>query len=217
MPPCHCRAYNCNGKNLVQKTFNAHSHADLAKDAQIAADQAIASQESDIISKFSCMSLTNKIALGVQPHASSSTHDGLVDTYMSHPRELTRHQRIEKSLRTIQMLEARFFALDFTLALSTLSSPSFQSDLFPFNDLVDQATHIKNELKMCNKVDSFQEVVAARVTVENKVEKVISELKDAQGLWVQLASKCPPRPSALYTYDAGMQLLTWYLSLPTVC
>jgi hypothetical protein len=212
MPPCYCRAYNCNGKNLVQKTLNAHSHADLANNAQIAADKAIASQESDIISKFSRMSLTDKIALGVQPHVSSSSHPDSVDT--SRTRELTRHQRIEKSLRAIQMLEAQFFALEFTPALSKLSSPSFQSDLFPFNDLVDQATHIKNELKTLTKVDSFQEVVAARVTVENKIEEVISELKDAQRLWVQLASKCPPRPSAPHTYDTGMHhLLTRYFFL----
>jgi hypothetical protein len=41
-----------------------------------------------------------------------------------------------------------------------------QTDLFriPFNDIVDQATRIKNELKTCTEADSFQEVVTARVT-----------------------------------------------------
>ena len=208
MPPCHCRAYNCNGKNVVQRTLNAHSHADLENDAQIAADKAIASQDSDIISKFSNMSVTDKIALGVQPYASPSTYSKPVD--VSHSNELTRHQRIEKALHTIQTLEAQFFALDFTHALSKLSSPSFQSDLFPFNDLVDQATHIKGELRTCTKAYSFQEVVTARITVENKVEKVVSELKDAQRLWGQLASKCPPRPPVPHTYDSGMRLVTWF-------
>jgi len=203
MPPCHCRAYNCNGKNVVQRTLNAHSHADLENDAQIAADKAIASQDSDIISKFSNMSVTDKIALGVQPYASPSTYSDV-----SHSNELTRHQRIEKALRTIQTLEAQFFALDFTQALSKLSSPSFQSDLFPFNDLVGQATRIKNELRMCTKANSFQEVITARIVVENKVEKVASKLKDAQRLWGQLASKCPPRPPATHTYDSGTHLIT---------
>jgi len=110
------------------------------------------------------MSVTDKITLGVQPYASPSTYSKPVN--VSHSNELTRHQRIEKALRTIQMLEAQFFALDFTQALSKLSSPSFQSDLFPFNDLVGQATHIKNE----HKTDSLQEVIIARIAVENKVE-----------------------------------------------
>ncbi len=212
MPPCHCRAYNCNGKNVLQKVLNHHSHVDLENDAQIAADNAISSQDSDIVSKFSNMSLTDKIALGVQP--SPSTYPASVD--VSHLKELTRHQRIDKALRTIQTLEAHFFAMDFTQALSKSSSPSFQSDPFPFNDLVDRATRIKNELKTCTKADSFQEVVTARIVVENRVEKVVSELKDAQRLWEQLASKRPPRPPAPHTYDSGMHLVTWFFTLRSI-
>jgi len=103
-------------RDVVQKIPNAHSHADLENDAQIAADKVIASisWDSDLISKISNMSLTDKIALRVPPYASPSVHSGSEPVDVSHPNGLTRHQRIEKALRIIQNLEAQFFALDVT-------------------------------------------------------------------------------------------------------
>jgi len=198
MPPCHCRAHKCNGKNVLQKILNAHTLKDMQDKGEIAAKKAIASQNDDIVSKFSNMSVSDKIALGVHPSPPTYPDVGVL------PKGMTRHQQIDKALREIQVLETEILALDIPKALLDVSAPSFQCDPFPFNGLIDRATSIENQLKAYN---NFPEVISARTQVQNKMITGLSDLKDAQKVWLQTALKRPTRPPAPHTYDSGTQFL----------
>lgn len=202
MPPCHCRAHKCKGKNVSQKILNAHGLKDMQDNAEIAAEKAIASRDDDIVSKFSQMSVTNKIALGVHSSPSAYPDPGVL------PKGMTQHQRIGQALRTIQGLEAEILALDIPQALLNISAPSFQSDPFPFNDLIDRATSIGNQLKAFKNVDNSPAVISARIEVQNKMAIDLSELKDAQQVWLKTALKRHTRPPAPHTYDSGTDFFT---------
>lgn len=199
MPPCHCRAHKCNGKNLPQKTLNAHGLKDIQDNAEIAAEKALASRNDDIVSKFSQMSITDKIALGVHSSPSTYPDSGVL------PKEMTQHQRIGQDLRAIQALESQILALDIPQALLGISAPSFQSDPFPYNDLIDRATSIGNQLKAYHNSPA---VIRARTDVQNKMTIGLSELKDAQRVWLKTALKRPTRPPAPHTYDSGTLFFT---------
>lgn len=202
MPPCHCRAHKCKGKNVSQKILNAHGLKDMQDNAEIAAEKAIASQDDDIVSKFSQMSVTNKIALGVHSSPSAYPDPGVL------LKGMTQHQWIGQALHTIQGLEAEILALDIPQALLNISAPSFQSDPFPFNDFIDRATSIGNQLKAFKNVDNSPAVISVRIEVQNKMAIDLSELKDAQQVWLKTALKRHTRPPAPHTYDSDTDFFT---------
>ena len=62
---CHYRTHQCRGKPVDLKTMLAHARSD-AEDARIATEKALESQEEEIVTKFSSMTVFDKIVLGIR-------------------------------------------------------------------------------------------------------------------------------------------------------
>ena len=123
----------------------AHARSD-AEDARIATEKALESQEEEIVTKFSSMTVSDKIALGVYSNPSPPP-----PTLRFIPKSEFRAERVEKGLRKLQQLECEFTALDIEKAISMLSAPR---DRFPLHNLKSSAICILRKVNSCLQAGS---------------------------------------------------------------
>jgi len=114
----------------ISKPCYAHARSHAEEDARIATEKALESQEEEIVTKFSSMAVSDKIALEVYSNPSPSP-----PTLRFIPKSEFRAERVEKGLRKLQQLECEFIALDVEKAISMLSTPCDCCDPFPLHNL----------------------------------------------------------------------------------